>query len=178
MDTNCSARKSLAPLPAYCYIVRLNGGGNRPGSTHLCVPLYQSYPLALLSWEIIWDRSGIVQGSSEKREGHFARFSCYNRVRQICPLLLADRRTCSVNTLGCSNDALATSNHVILLTSSLFYGHDTLPTFLVRIPRTRRLLCFQTQLFLHCRAACSSAHLFPYPFLLALPPPVKVSLRF
>src|SRR5437879_1665828 len=57
-------------------------------------------------------------------------------VRQICPLLLADRRTCSVSTLGCGNDALATSNHVIPPTSSLFGGHDRLPTFLVHIPHT------------------------------------------
>src|SRR5437588_7445544 len=57
-------------------------------------------------------------------------------VRQICPLLLAERRTCSVTTLGCGNDALATSNHVIPPTSSLFGGHDRLPTFLVHIPHT------------------------------------------
>src|SRR5580765_1536824 len=53
----------------------------------------------------------------------------------IFPLLLADRHTCTVRTLGSGSDALATSNHVILLVSSPFYEHDTLPTSLVRIPR-------------------------------------------
>src|SRR5215469_1432486 len=97
----------------------------------------------------------------------------------IFPLLLADTHTCTSRTLDSGNDALAMSNHVILLMSSPFYEHDTLPTSLVRIPRRPFFGVPNGVLLELLDGFLFDSFVLPYlsPFLPSLPPTVKTSLR-